>query len=147
MPICKSIEKRPQVCLTTSKHLSDEMKKHLPEAKYPHEAKIRGIRFSFIFRTLKQNWSRLTGIIKGTADSHKHRNLSMHGKLLLIKTLLLLHVTFTARVVHRPRKTQMLISKILHKFLWSPSYFEPISRITLSKIPQHGGIGMPSSSA
>ena len=41
----------------------------------------------------------------------------------------------------------MPISKILHKFLWSPSYFEPISRITLSKIPQHGGIGMPSSSA
>ena len=40
-----------------------------------------------------------------------------------------------------PRKTQMSTSKILHKFLWSPSYFEPISRTTLSKIPQHGGIG------
>ena len=51
------------------------------------EAKILGIRFSLIFSTLKQNWSRLTGIIKGIADSHKHRNLSMHGKLLLIKTL------------------------------------------------------------
>ena len=71
----------------------------------------------------------------------------MHGKLLLIKTLLLPHITFTARVFQCPRKTQKSISKILHKFLWSPSYFEPISRITLSKIPQHGGIGMPYSSA
>ena len=40
----------------------------------------------------------------------------------------------------------MTISKILHEFLWSPSSFEPISRITLFKIPLHGGIGMPSSS-
>ena len=71
----------------------------------------------------------------------------MHAKLLLIKTLLLPHITFTARVFQCPRTTQALISKILHKFLWSPSYFEPISWITLFKYPQHGGIGMPSSSA
>ena len=70
-----------------------------------------------------------------------------HGKLLLITTLLLPHITFTARVLQCPKKTKMSISKILYKFLWSPSYFEPISRITLSKILQHGGIGMPSSSA
>ena len=141
------INRKKTIILSNNKHLSDEIKKHLPEAKYPNEAKILGIRFSLIFSTLKQNWSRLTGIIKGIADSHNHRNLSMHGKLLLIKTLLLPHITFTARVFQCPRKTQISISKILHKFLWSPSYFEPISRITLSKIPQHGGIGMPSSSA
>ena len=66
---------------------------------------------------------------------------------MLIKTLLLPHITFIAKIFQCPRKTQMSISKILQKFLWSPSYFEPISRITLSKISQHGGIGMPSSSA
>ena len=71
----------------------------------------------------------------------------MHGKRLLIRTLLLSHITFTARVFPCPRKMQMSISKIFHKFLWFPSYFEPIIRITLSKIPQHDGIGMPSSSA
>ena len=141
------INRKKTTILSNNKHLSDEIKKHLPEAKYPHEAKILGIRFSLIFSTLKQNCSCLTGIIKGIADSHKHRNLSMHIKLLLIKTLLLPHITITARVFQCLRKTQMSISKILNKFLWSPSYFEPISRITLSKIPQHGGIGMPSSSA
>ena len=71
----------------------------------------------------------------------------MHGKLLLIKTLLLPHITFTARVFQCPKKTQMSISKILHKFLWSPFYFEPISRITLSKISQRDGIEMPLSLA
>ena len=141
------INRKKTTILSNNKHLSDEIKKHLPEAKYPNEAKILGIRFSLIFSTLKQNWSRLTGIIKGVADSHKHCNISMHGKLLLIKTLLLPHITFTAKVFQCPRNTQISVSKILHKFLWSPSYFEPISRITLSKIPQHGGIGMPSSSA
>ena len=70
----------------------------------------------------------------GIADSHEHRNLSMHGKCLLIKTLLLPHITLTAREFWCPRKAQMLISKILHKFLCSPSYFEPVSRITLCKI-------------
>ena len=141
------INRNKTTILSNNKHLSNEIKKHLPEAKYPNEAKILGIPFSLIFSTLKQNWFRLTGIVKGIADSHKHRNLSMHGKLLLIKTLLLPHIAFTAIVFQCPRKTQMSISKILHKFLWSPSYFEPINQITLFKIPQHGGIGMPSSSA
>ena len=68
-------------------------------------------------------------------------------KRLLIKTLLLPHITFTARVFQCPKKTQMSISKILRNFLWPPSHFEPISRITLSEIPQHGGIAMPSSLA
>ena len=140
------IDRKKTTILSHNKYLSVEIQKHLPEAKYPSEAKILGIRFSLIYSTLKQNWSRLTGIIKGIADSHKHRNLSIHGKLLLIKTLLLPHITFTVRVFQCRRKTQMSISIILHKFLWSPSYFEPISRITQSKIPQHGGIGMPSSS-
>ena len=107
--------------LSDNKHLSEEIKKHLPEAKYPNEAKIFGIRFSLIFSTLKQNWSCLTSIIKSIADSHKHRNLSMHGKFLLIKTLLLPHITFAARVFQCPRKTQISISKILHKFQLSPS--------------------------
>ena len=92
------INRKKTTILSNNNHLSDEIKKHLPEAKYPHEAKILGIRFSLIFSTLKQNWSCLTGIIKGIADSHKHRNFSMHIKLLLIKTLLLPHITITARV-------------------------------------------------
>ena len=126
------INRKKTTISSNNKHLLDEIKKQLPEAKHPNEGKILGIQFSLIFFTLKQNWSRLTGIIKGIVDCHKHCNLSMHGKLLLIKTLLLPHITFTAKVFQCPRKTQMLISIILHNFLWSSSYFEPISRITLS---------------
>ena len=49
------INRKKTTILSNNKHFLDEIKKHLPEAKYPNEAKILGIRFSLIFFTLKQN--------------------------------------------------------------------------------------------
>ena len=123
--------------------LTEEIRKYYPDAKFAEEAKILGILFSLHHPTAKKNWSKTIAIIKSTTDSHSHRNLSMFGKLTIIKTLLLPHITLMARIFNCPTNTQKAMSKIFFKFIWSPKVLEPISREVLCKIPKHGGIGMP----
>ena len=136
------INTKKTTVISNSQSLSDEIRRHYPDAKFLDEAKILGIFFSLKHPTEKKNWSRIIAIIKSITDLHRHRNLSMFGKLTIIKTLLLPHITLMARLFRCPIGTQKALSKILHKFLWYPHTLEPISN-TLCKIPKHGGIGMP----
>ena len=123
--------------------LANEIRKQLPDTKRVNEAKLLGIYFSLTGASDKKNWSNTTAVLKSIADAHRSRNLTMFGKLNLIKTLLLPHITLMSRIFICPVSTQKLITKILHKFLWAPLKLEPVSRSILSKTPQHGGIGMP----
>ena len=137
------INTKKTTVISNSQSLSDEIRRHYPNAKFLDETKILGILFSLKHPTEKKNWSRIVAIIKSTTDLHRHRNLSMFGKLTIIKTLLLPHITLMARLFRCPTGTQKALSKILHKFFWYPYTLEPINRNTLCKIPKHGGIGMP----
>ena len=129
--------------LSNSKPLALTTKSLLPEAKSLEESKILGIRFSFTKPLSKQNWKIAVAKMRNIAYQHKKRKLTIFGKLQIIKTLILPHITHMARLFTCPKSTQNTISFILHKLLWSPHMLEPIKRSTLVKIPEHGGIGFP----
>ena len=136
------INPQKTVVMSNNKSLSQEIQKHLPEAKHTNQSRILGLLFSFDSRAEKENWAKAIVTIKNILDLHKNRSLSMLGKLLIIKTLVLPHITFTGRIFRCPVLTQKQISKVLHKFLWHPQVLEPIARSTLCKIQEHGGMGM-----
>ena len=129
--------------LSNSNTLIQEAKRNLPNATYAKEVRILGLLFSSSKDMKMENWKRTVIKIKTILDKHRHRTLSMFGKLAIIKTLILPHLTFTARIFLCPLKINKQIQTILHKFLWYPFTLEPINREILKKIPQHGGIGMP----
>jgi len=138
------INPRKTVILSNNEPLRKELQRYLPNSKFTKEAKILGITFSLTDSYAKKNWTKTLATIKHITEQHRNRNLTMFGKLSIIKTIILPHITFTSRIFTCPRATQKQISAILHKFLWYPQKLEPIARTTLSKSKQHGGIGMPS---
>ena len=137
------INPKKTVILSNSEILTEELRRHLSDASFTTETKILGIIFSVNGSSDKKNWSKTVAKIKHITDRHKNRNLTMFGKLAIIKTIILPHITFTGRIFPCPAATQKQISSTIHKFLWHPNSLEPIARSTLCKHKQHGGIGMP----
>ena len=129
--------------LSNSKLLIQSTQSKMPEAKSLQDVKILGIRMSFSKQLSKLNWKTAVAKIRNISYQHRHRQLTIYGKLCLIKTLLLPHITNMARLFHCPKATQQTISFILYKFFWTPHTLEPIKRATLTKLPKHGGIGFP----
>lgn len=66
------------------------------------------------------------------------RQLSLHGKAILINTLILARTTFLSNVFPIPEQILKKIYKILFNYLWYNKPQEPIARKTLF-LPKHKG--------
>ena len=119
------------------------IKTHFPNLQKVTKMKILGIKFAIETETNKENWQSTINKIRAIAFEYKFDTISIYGKISLINALIIPHIIFLAKVF-LPLKSQIkTLQYIIYKFLWSPSYIEPIKREKLTPDHKDGGIRMP----
>ena len=129
--------------LSNSPKITNILKTYFPNLQKVTKTKILGIKLAIETETNKENWQSTINKIRAIAFEYKFDTISIYGKISLINALINPHIIFLAKIF-LPLKSQIkTLQYIIYKFLWSPSYIEPIKREKL--IPDHkdGGIRMP----
>ena len=101
------------------------------------------MQFSLSHDMATLNWKTTSAKIRSIAIENQNNNLSIYGKIQLINALLLSHIIFLARIFLPSQQQINAIQHIIHKFLWFPSYLEPINRKKLIPDHRNGEIRMP----
>ena len=111
--------------------------------------KILGVYFSN-YRTaseLEINWTNRIETILRIIKSWEKRNLSLLGKVQIIKTFVLSQFIYIMQALAIPEKVLIEINRIIHKFIWKKKYnnkraFEKVKRDVLCQDYKDGGIKM-----
>lgn len=74
-------------------------------------------------------------------DLWKQRNLTIFGKILIIKTFALSQILYVATVLHVPEETVKEIESLSYQFLWNGSQHEVKKRVVIQDY-QFGGCKM-----
>ena len=90
---------------------------------------------------LTQNWDLRIEKIKSIIKSWSGRQLTMIGKIQVIKSLLIPQITYLYSAIPMPKKYVNTVNKIIYKFLWDGKS-EKIKRDILSNSFQNGGLNM-----
>ena len=90
---------------------------------------------------LTQNWDSRIVKIKSIIQSWSNRQLSMIGKVQIIKSLLIPQITYLYSVLPMPKKYIQSVNKIIFKFLWNGKS-EKIKRNTITNKYTEGGLQM-----
>lgn len=111
--------------------------------------KILGIYFSNekTAKYMKENWTGRLEKIKSLITNWSCRDLSIHGKIVIIKTFLISQFTFVMQSVGIPEEVLKEINSLLYKFLWQRRFhnkkaFEKIKRKVLQSAYSKGGLEM-----
>ena len=117
--------------------------------KWKQKVKIVGIVFSNTVpaSSLEENWSSRIEKIKRIISLWSRRNLSLSGKLCIIKTFLLSQYVYILQSLAIPETVLKEINTILFKFLWKKKFnntraFEKVKRSVMCKSQEHGGVAM-----
>ena len=87
------------------------------------------------------NWEGRVEKIKGTLDLWRMRNLTLYGKVTVIKHLVTAQMVYIATAVPVPSKIIKTVNKLIHTFLWN-SKRERVKRSTCQYPEKEGGLGM-----
>ena len=87
-----------------------------------------------------KNWLDKIEKIRIVFEKWKNRNLTLFGKLLIIKSLAISKLIHQMSILVTPNDILESIEKLIFKFLWESS--ERIKRKTLINKKEYGGIGM-----
>ena len=90
---------------------------------------------------LESNWLSKVKKIQASLEVWKTRNLSLMGKVLLLKTIALFKITYTASVLPCPDYVIKKIEALFYDFVWRGT--DRIRRLTLINRYERGGIKMP----
>ncbi|GFR92876.1 retrovirus-related Pol polyprotein from type-1 retrotransposable element R2 [Elysia marginata] len=111
--------------------------------------KILGIYFnaSQESSTIEENWKPQVEKIKILIKRWSKRDLSLYGKVVIAKSLLLSKLNYVIQSLAIPDDQVKEIDRIIFKFLWQKKHsnkkaFEKIKRTVLCKHTQEGGLGM-----
>ena len=110
--------------------------------KYVKESiKILGVHFG-------RNAQNLNEIMVGRKMDHefekwKDRNLSMNGKITILRTLILSKIWHVGRVTGLQKKFIQKTTSEMTKFFWHPKTFHCINLKTLQNEPNKGGLNFP----
>ena len=89
----------------------------------------------------EMNWSHERFIkIKHILDSWKQRNLTYRGKILILKTLVISKLAYTAQIVPCPYDCLNAYDKLFQKFLWGSK--AKVKKENMINPIQDGGLGM-----
>ena len=88
----------------------------------------------------KLNWTSKLDNIKQLADRWSHRNLTLIGKIYIVKSELLSKIIYTATILPIPEDIVSKINKILYKFLWGKT--EKVKRKIINNDFDNGGLKM-----
>ena len=87
------------------------------------------------------NWEGRVEKIKGTLDLWRMRNLTLYGKVIVIKHLVTAQMVYIATAVLVPSKITKTVNKLIHALLWN-SKRERVKRRTCQYPEKEGGLGM-----
>lgn len=116
--------------------LSDKYKNSIKE-----KIKILGVWFGK--NSKNANEEDLTKKIKTEIDKWTNRDLSMTGKITVLRTLVLSKLWHVAKVTSLQRKFINDTNKLMSTFLWYPKTFHSINRNILQNDIKWGGIDFP----
>jgi hypothetical protein len=88
----------------------------------------------------KLNWEGKVTQLEKTLCSWKQRDLTLIGKITVIKSLALPNITYTASMISIPTCYQVKIIQILYKFLWKTR--DRIKRTYMINKVEEGGLNM-----
>ncbi len=89
---------------------------------------------------IKKNWDEKIEKMVHTLNAWKYRNLTLLGKILIIKSLAISQLIFSATNTAIPSTVVSEINKILYKFIWNSN--DKIKRNTLIGLKSDGGLQM-----
>ncbi len=87
-----------------------------------------------------KNWEEKLNKIRIVFERWKHRNLTLFGKILIIKSLAISKLIHTMTIIETPDEILKEVEKLIFNFLWDSN--ERIKRKTLIGKKTKGGIGM-----
>ena len=109
--------------------------------KWPNQIKYLGIYAGYNTELNdKKNWENRISRIKQILDSWKARELSIFGRIQVIKSLAISQITLPATTLSVPENIVSRLNSILFKFLWQTS--EKIKRVKLVQSIKNGGLSM-----
>lgn len=107
--------------------------------KWKEKVSVLGIE---IGHNVEQKWDNQIRKVEHKLNNWGKRDLTITGKVLLIKTYALATITFLASVIKPPDSVLLKLHKLSFNFLWN-SKNEPISRKTCHLPKEAGGLGIP----
>jgi hypothetical protein len=104
--------------------------------------KSLGVCFSNIkpFNVLEENWRGKVDKIKNLIQMWKQRNLTMVGKITIVKSLLASQLSFISSVLNIPDVIVNELNTLFFKFIWGSN--EKVKRKTLIANYESGGLKM-----
>ena len=117
--------------------------------KFENTVKILGIHFSNerSASEIEMNWTKRIDQILHTLTKWSRRNLSLAGKVVILKTFALSQLVFLMQSITLPEKVLDKINSIFFRFLWKRRFsnkraYEKIKRKVLTNEYEHGGLRM-----
>ena len=89
----------------------------------------------------RMNWFEKLSKVKSILNFWKLRNLTIYGKVLILKALIISQFVYTASVLPVPYKLIIDLNKLMYNFIWN-SKREKVKRSVLLNPIQNGGLGM-----
>ena len=129
--------------MSTSHYLSEQIARHFPDIVATNEITILGIPFSLHHDSGNALWEKTIQKISAIAQQNSHENMSLYGKSTLVNALLMSHILMAARLFFPSQSQIKRLNTIVFKFLWFPSFLEPIKRSKLVKDHKDGGLRFP----
>ena len=87
------------------------------------------------------NWDNKLIKIQAVLSMWKMRNLTLYGKIVVLKFLVISQIVYAATVLHVPKSFVQKIEKIVYTFLWG-SKREKVKRTVCINSDEEGGLGM-----
>ena len=88
-----------------------------------------------------KNWTRKFESIENLLTLSSKRNLSLFGKITVIKTYALSQIVFLATMLPTNKEIIKNLVSVFHRFLWGKK--DRIKRESLTNTIQSGGLNMP----
>ena len=98
--------------------------------------------FSEHKKTLNTNWTNVIKEMETDLDRLKFRKLSLKGKTMVLNTVVLSKVWYTAGVLPLPEPKFKEIERLMFAFLWNGRQIDPIQRRTIYQPKEKGGLGL-----
>jgi hypothetical protein len=109
--------------------------------KWPDQIKYLGIYFGHNKEeNYVMNWQKKIRKIENLLNKWSKRELSLFGKIQVIKSIAIPQITLVATILPTPKNVIKDINKILYKFLWNST--EKIKRLKTIKKVNDGGLNM-----
>ena len=142
-----AVNKTKSEAMWLGPQMNENNNKH--ELRWVQKIKILGIYFSNSrpASLLEENWNDRIKCIKQVIQTWEKRNLSIFGKICIIKTFLLSQFVYVMKAITLHEKVLTEINTILYRFLWRKTNcnrraFEKVKRCVMTSSPEKGGLNM-----